>query len=206
MESSGFFIHDEDKSFETKIKLFSLIESLPFPINLDFSTKIFTLVFLISNFILGFLLRVKIFKYLKNVNLKENHINYFVWNDQLNGLFLGLNIIYTSLVLFLPFPMSDFVGDEACNWADIIGAIYLEGQTVWSCFMAIYRVVFIKWQAFVKTIGESNFVFALTIFSYCIIISFSVFMAYHDKGILYKMCTHHSVEEVIILNVIIYLK
>ena len=202
MKSDGFFIHDEGKSFEAKLEPLSFLESLPFPINAEISTKLSILTFLISNFILGFVLRVKIFKYLKSVNIKENQINYFMWNDQMNGIFLGLNILYTSSVLFLPFPLSDFIGDEACNWTDIIGAIYVEGQTVWSCFMAIYRVAFIKRQTFVKTIGESNFVFALTIFGYGIIVSFSALLAYHDKGILYKMCTHYSVEEVTIMNVI----
>jgi hypothetical protein len=206
MESDGFFICNENEFFETQFKPFSHKDSLPFPLNADLLTKLIILGYLILNFMFGCLLRVKIFQYIKSVDLKENPINYFMWNDQMNGLFLGLNIMYTSTVLFLPFPLSNFIGDEACNWADIIGAIYLEGQTVWSCFMAIYRVAFIKYQTFVKTIGASNFVFALTIFGYLFIGFVSIFFAYHDNGILDKMCTHHSAEEVIIMNVIIHFK
>jgi hypothetical protein len=203
MESDGFFICNENEFFETQFKPFSHKDSLPFPLNADLLTKLIILGYLILNFMFGCLLRVKIFQYIKSVDLKENPINYFMWNDQMNGLFLGLNILYTSTVLFLPFPLSNFIGDEACNWADIIGAIYLEGQTVWSCFMAIYRVAFIKYQTFVKTIGASNFVFALTIFGYGFVVSVSTFLAYYDNGILDKMCTHHSADEVIIMNVII---
>jgi hypothetical protein len=191
MESDGFFIHDADVSFGTKLKSFSVVDSLPFPINADFSNKLIIFVSLMFNFILGCILRVKIFQYIKSVDLKENPINYFMWNDQMNGIFLGLNILYTSTVLFLPFPLSNFIGDEACNWTDIIGVIYLEGQTVWSCFMAIYRVLFVKYNKFIKTIGDSNFVFALTIIGYVIIVSFSAFLSSHDQGILYKMCTHY---------------
>jgi len=71
--------------------------------------------------------------------------------------------------------------------------------------MAIYRVLFFKYNKFVKTIGDSNFVFALTILGYGIIVTFSAFIASHDQGILYKMCTHYSVEELIIMNVSINL-
>jgi hypothetical protein len=203
MEPDRCFIHDEEESFVTTLKPFSHVNSLPFPLKTDLTTKLILWGFLICNFKIGFVLRLKIFKYIKSVDLKENPINYFMWNDQMNGIFLGLNILYTSTVLFLPFPLSNFIGVEACNWADIIGAIYVAGQTVWSCFMAIYRVVFIKCPRFVKTIGNSNFVVALTTCGYGIILSFAAFFSYHDKGILYKMCTQYSAEEVMIMNVII---
>jgi hypothetical protein len=202
MESDTFFIHNNDESFAAKLKPFSFADSLPFPLNAHFRAKLIILGYLICNFTLGCVLRVKIWKYIKSVDIKKNPINYLMWNDQMNGVFLGLNILYTSTVLFLPFPLSNFIGDEACNWADIIGIVYLEGQTVWSCFMAIYRVSFIRYQRFVKTIGDSNFVCALTIFGYGIIFSSTTFFAYHDKGILYKLCTQYSAEEVLIMNVI----
>ena len=70
--------------------------------------------------------------------------------------------------------------------------------------MAIYRVLFVKYNKFFKTIGDSNFFFALTLLGYGIV-TFSAFIASHDQGILYKMCTHYSVEELIIMNVSINL-
>ncbi len=126
---------------------------------------------------------------------------YFISN-QLTGIFLGLNIIYTLVVLHLPFPLASVIGEGACKWTRLLSTLYITGQAVWSFFIALYRVLFIKFQnLFKKGIKETTFVFFLSQAGILYIISSSVFLAYYDRGMQYKLCSHHSMKEVQILDV-----
>jgi hypothetical protein len=35
----------------------------------------------------------------------------------------------------------DVLGDEFCFWAKVPSCIYLTGSTIWSCQMAVYRLL-----------------------------------------------------------------
>ena len=195
-----FFFANESYSWSGNFEPLTEHESLPFPLNVEISTKIGISLYLILTFVIGCCLRSKILFFTYTQSIKENPINLFIWFDQLNGIFLGLNILYTLSVLHLPFPLIAIIGDEGCNWTDLMGTFYLIGQTVWSCLIAIYRILFIKYpHVFKYGIKESKFVILLSALGHVFIAHTAFTIAYFDKGILYKICTHQSVIEVIII-------
>jgi len=203
MDSFSFFVTmDNITSPASGFRPLPLNEQLPFPLNAGFHNKLLIIIYLITNFILGCLLRFNIISFTHSLNGNENPINLFIWYDQLNGIFMALNIVYTLTILHLPFPLSSIIGNDACNMADLIGNLYLFGQAVWSCFIAVYRVFYIRFQnLFSSGIKTSRFIFLLSFLGHTFIISSATTIAYYDKGILFKMCTHSSVEKVAILKV-----
>ena len=112
---------------------------LPAPLNQSFGIKIIIAILLTVDLLFGFAIRRKLTNYLQSKDSKQNPINYFFWIDQINGIFLGLNIIFTLVTILTPFPISDIIGYELCNWVDIFGCIYLAGTTVWSFHIALLR-------------------------------------------------------------------
>jgi len=204
METLHFFVTLDNITTETTSNFWPLShhESLPFPLNAEYHNKVIIIIYLLTNLIFGSILRFNIILFTHSMNGSGNPINLFIWYDQLNGIFMAINIVYTITVLNVPFPLSSIIGDGVCNWADLIGSFYLFGQTVWSCFIAIYRMVYISFQRlFTCGIRTSKFVLGLSWLCHVFVISSAVTAAYCDKGILYKMCTHHSVEEIDILQV-----
>jgi len=202
MENPFLFIYDDNQTFAAVFQVLPFSESLPFPLNADLSTKVLFTIYLISNLLLGGMLRSKILAFTKSLSIRENPINLFIWYDQLTGVFMGLNIIYTLTVMYLPFPLASIIGEAACNWTDLLGTLYLISQSVWSCFIAVYRLVYIKFQRILDIgIKKSNFAFMLSLLGYFGIITLAVFFAYYDKGILYKLCTHNSSQKIQILTV-----
>ena len=143
----------------------SISESLPFPLNTDDAFKILISLYLVLNLAIGSSLRLKILVFTKCHNFKENPINLFIWFDQLNGILQGINIIFTLFVLQLSFPLSDLIGKGGCNWMDLIGTLYLIGQTIWSSFIAIYRLLYIRFQRFFKNgLKQSKFALISSVF------------------------------------------
>ena len=200
MDDASFEFFIGDANVTSRFKPLSLAESLPFPLSADFSIKLIIAIYLILNLLLGSLLRLNILLFARTQN--GNPINMFIWYDQLNGIFMGLNIIYTLIVLHLPYPLVNLIGNGACNWTDSIGSLYIFGQSVWSSFIAIYRVLYIRFQGvFNFGIKGSKFVKMLSLIGHLFVISASLTFAHTDKGILYKMCTHHSLEEIHIQKV-----
>ncbi len=190
---------------QTSIAIFTPLEfseSLPFPLNAETNTIILMTIFLSLNLLFGSLLGFKILKYAKSLSVRENPINLFIWYDQLIGIFMAMNITYTLSLTHLPFPLASIIGDAACNWTDLMGNLYLVSQAVWSFCIAIYRTLYIKFHwVFKKGIKESKFAFILSLSGSLYIIASAGFLAYYDKGILYKLCSHHSVVEIEISNV-----
>ena len=131
----------ENKTYSSVSRFapFSERLGLPTPLNQTSGVKILIVSLLIWDLLLGFYIRRKIINYLQSRDSKQNPINYFFWIDQVNGIFLGLNIIFTLVTILTPFPVSDIVGFEACNWVDVIGCIYLTGSTFWSFNIAMLR-------------------------------------------------------------------
>ena len=114
-----------------------------------------------------------------------------------------MNIIYTLIVLYLPVALSNLIGEDACNFVDLIGTTYILSQVVWSSFIAIYRVILIKFHGLLKNgIKKPMFVFILSAAGHIFIFASAVLFAYYDKGIQYRLCAHRSVEELEILQVI----
>jgi hypothetical protein len=115
---------------------------------------------------------------------------------------MGLNIVMTLIFLHLPFALGSITGEGVCMWISLLGTLYFTGQIVWSFYIAIYRVLFVKFQNLFKNgIKETTFVFSLSCAGFVYIASSGVFFAYYERGILFKLCTHKSILEIEILNV-----
>jgi len=176
--------------------------STPFPLNTNIYIKFFFVLYLLVLLVCGGTLKFKIFEFTRKMNFKDNPISIFNLQDQLNGIYLALNIIYTLTTVAVPFPLSTLLGDEVCNFADAIGTLYLCGQVIWSSTIAFYRFLFIKYQViFSYGLKNITFLMFLSFFCHLFIIIVSVFLAYHDQGMLFKLCTHYSVEELDIMKV-----
>ena len=111
----------------------------PAPLNQSLTTRVVIFLLLFINLALGLKIRAKVIKNLQSSDLKRNPINYFFWLDQINGGFLGLNVIFALAAIATPFPISNIIGYELCNWADLFGCYYLSGSSFWSCGMALFR-------------------------------------------------------------------
>lgn len=203
MKNFNFFLTiNHTYSLSAKFEPLNSSESLPFPLNGSILTKIVVTAYLLINFLIGCSLRSKIFAFTKTQKVKDNPINVFIRLDQINGIYMALNIIYTISVIYLEFPLSTLIGIEGCNWMDLLGTAYLIGQSTWSCFIAGYRVLYIKYQTFFKYgIKEKKFVILLTILGHLFIIYSSCLLAYFDKGISFKLCSHYSSIDLRILKV-----
>ena len=79
-------------------------------------------------------------------------INYLIWLDQVNGVFLGVALFNKSILNLLPFPLIGVLGSEFCDWIDLPGCIYLVGSFVWSSITAVYRVLYMKCFSWMKDI------------------------------------------------------
>jgi len=120
-------------------KVFPDTFGYPVPLNQTKAIRALVFGFLSVNLLIGLKIRRKMIKHLQSSELRRNPINYFFWLDQLNGGFLGLSIIFTMFVILLPFPISDIIGYQLCNWADLFGCFYLSGSSFWSCGIALIR-------------------------------------------------------------------
>lgn len=116
-------------------------DGLPFPLNQPTEVKYFLAVVLSAILILGISVRSKIIKFLWISDNKKNPINYFFWLDQSKGIFSGLNILFTVMANVAPFPISNIIGYELCNWVDFLGVFYLIGSAAWSCNIALFREI-----------------------------------------------------------------
>jgi len=203
MESFPFFIFINNQSSASSVyQPYSPADGLPFPLNVDFTTRLLVSLYLSLNLLFGSVLRSKILKYTMSLSIRENPINLFIWYDQLCGVFMALNIFFTLVLSYLPFPLASVIGEDACNWADLLSTLYVVSQAVWSSFIGIYRVLYIKCtEVFKKGSKQSKFVWTLSLTGYFYIMSSALFLAYHDRGRQYKLCTHHSTKEINILKV-----
>ena len=54
-------------------------------------------------------------------------INYLIWLDQVNGVFLGVALFNKAVINLLPVPLGEVFGPKFCDWFDLPGTntIYL---------------------------------------------------------------------------------
>jgi hypothetical protein len=115
---------------------------------------------------------------------------------------MGLGILTTLVFLHLPFALVTIAGESVCRWTNLLGTLYFSSQTVWSFFIALYRVLYIKFQSLFKTgIKETTFVFFLSNVGFLYIALSGTFFAFYERGMVYKLCTHYSIQQIEILDV-----
>jgi len=95
----------------------------PFPFNLPYHYRVTIAIMMAINFAAGAYLRLIIMKYLRESGTKMGPINLLIWMDQLNGIFLALNIAGRIVAFLIPFPLSLLTGDKFCTWSPLPGNV-----------------------------------------------------------------------------------
>jgi hypothetical protein len=116
-------------------------------------------------FIEGLRLRKVIVDFVISPESKLGPINYVILVDLINSLFLGISIIFQISVYICPIPLSILLGSDFCNFVRFIGAIYLGGSCIWGCFIALFRVLFIKAQNWLtNSVGVQRLLIIMLVF------------------------------------------
>jgi hypothetical protein len=181
---------------------FSYQDGLPFPLYLPSEIKYGICLMLLLTLHFGIKYRAIIFSYLLAPSTKTSPINYLIWIDQINGIFLGLNILAKILSIAAPVPLEEVFGSNFCEWIDLPGCFYISGSYIWSSFTAIYRILFLKAGHFVKNVvGEWNLLKILLILGFILQLIPTVLLTMFDfRSSSEKLCGHYSTEEKIILQ------
>jgi hypothetical protein len=159
MSAVKLTIFDNVSTFESlrPFHPFNDSDGLPFPLYINGYWKALISTVLLCTLIEGTRLRIVILSYLSSPDTKLGSVNYLIWIDQINGFFLGYTIVARIMFIVSPYPVSDLLGFDFCKLNVFFISVYLSASNVWSCFIAIFRVVFIKAQNWLSTqIGEIN--------------------------------------------------
>ncbi len=172
---------------------------LPFPVNLSFEWRMCIALSLLLTLIVGTNLKIIIFKCLNSPDANLGPINYLIWFDQINGTFLAPSIIVRILSLLVPIPVSDIFGQHFCDVTMYLNDLYIAGRSMWSFFIALFRVLFVKGQKWLKkTIGVSNILLLMISSGLLVLFSTVSILFYFDDAPTYMICLRKSTENIII--------
>ena len=177
-------------------------KGLPFPLYLNCGFKMLISAFLLLTFYHGIKHRMIIFGYLKTVDTYRP-MNTLIWFDQINGLLLGFGILFKIFAILSPIPLSNVFGADFCPLIAFPGCMYTVGKIVWSCFIAIFRILYIKAQNWLKfSVGEKSLLYAMLLFGVTLGLSVALLLVRFDnKNAIKKICLHHSDNYIDILQV-----
>ena len=181
---------------------FSHQNGLPFPLYLPSEIKHIICILLVLTLCYGIKFRCIIFSFLRAASTKMGPINYLIWIDQINGIFLGFNILAKIFSIAAPVPLAEILGSNFCEWIDLPGCFYIIGSYLWSSFIAIYRILYLKGSHYVKNvIGERNLLNIMLIYGFTVQIIPTFWLAVFDfRSSSEKLCSHHTTEEIIIFQ------
>ena len=181
---------------------FSYKDGLPFPLNLPLAIKYVICLLQVLTLCYGIILRATIFSFLRAPSTKMGPINYLIWVDQINGIFLGLNIVTKILAIAIPFPLAEVFGSTFCEWIDFLGCFYVTGSYTWSTFTALYRILYLKASHFVKNIiGERTLLNLMLVYGFISQTVIAIWFTIFDfRSNTEKLCGHHTTEEIIIIQ------
>lgn len=182
-------------------KSFKFKDGLPFPLYLSWELRTVLAVILFIALTIGIRLRTIIFNYLRSPDSK-GPVNYLIWVDQVNGFLLGLVIIIKIVLILSPVPLSSIFNETFCEWIDLPGCVYIVGATVWTSFIAFFRIIFIKGQNWLKfRVGEKRLLRTLLVVGTIFHLGGGLLLAaLDDNSVVGKMCLHYSTQEVEILH------
>ena len=200
MERMDVFFTWQDPANRTQrdILSFHFANDMLFPLSIAYHWRLVCALYYLIIICAGIVFRSVILRYLTDQDTKSTPINWLIWLQQLNGLFAGtfnLSVVFT--VLILESSLKSLLGDQVCHWLPLSGCINLVGYLVWSCLIAIYRILYIKAQDWVKfTIGERRLLVIILIFGLLLHGSIAGTMFYHDdENITGRACSHYSVKD-----------
>jgi hypothetical protein len=128
-------------------------------------------------------------------------INQLIWIDQANGILLGIALFGKMIFILTPLPFDEIFGSQFCDWSDLPGCTYLVGSFIWSSLIAIYRVIYIKAQNWIKNVvGEKRLLRIFMGIAFSFYIPASLWLAMYDyRSSSEIMCYRRSNEETLIL-------
>ena len=122
---------------------------------------------------------------------------------QLSGIIFGtFNLSFASTVLILKVSLKSLFGSSFCNVVPLAGCINLTGYIIWSSLVAIYRILYIKAQNWVKyRVGERRLLRYFIVLGLLLQTVLSIVIYYFDdESLVSKACNHFSAEDVEILQ------
>ena len=146
-------------------------------------------------------MRYIIFSYLTSPETKLGSINYLIWLDQVNGVFLAIAMTIKAVLNIIPSPLLDIFGAQFCEWIDLPGNIYMTGSFLWSALTAIYRVLFIRATTWIRRKNNEKRVLVICLtLGFVLHILLALWMTKYDAWSGFeKLCTHYSNDEINIM-------
>jgi hypothetical protein len=172
--------------------IFASHPGLPIPLNLSYFWRILISISLLITLVIGGKYRRIILSYINSPETNIGPINYLIWVDQMNGFLLAIIIIARIVFLLSPVPLSSVFGFNFCNAVFSISVFYTGGGYMWGCCIAVFRVMFIKAQTFLKIyIGTSSLLFFMLVFGTVLDICYSISLFFSgDRSPTVSMCTY----------------
>jgi hypothetical protein len=183
--------------------LFEFVDELPFPLNASYSTRIVSGLSMVAIILSGLWLKKIIAQYLRSPDTKMNPINSLIWMDQLNSICFGtFNLTFGAFAFLLHSPIRDVLGESFCDWIPLLGCLSNIGSVIWSCLLAVYRIVYIKAQNWVNYKAKQKRLLIIFL-AFGLILQFStscfVFVM-DDETVMAKICSHHTEEDIEIMR------
>ena len=175
-------------------------DGLPFPLYLHPAWKVVLAISILLTLIEGTRLRLIIIDYLKSPERKLGPINYLIWVDQINSFFFGINAVFRIVFFLSPEPIGILLGSQFCDISHLIAVVSLAGSYTWGCYIALFRVLFIKCQNWLtNTIGIKNMLCTMLCIGTTQIFSFAAIFFYIDEeSFVRKICFHLSLNDLTI--------
>ena len=177
---------------------FIYVDDHAFLLNFPYPWRVVWGIYIIAIIIGGLACRVIILNYLRVVDIKSTPINWLIWFQQLSGTISGMfNLPMAALTLLYENSLGSLFGSTFCDWLPLGGCLSLSGYVQWSCLVAIFRVLYIKAQTWVKyRVGEKRllvyFILAGMMGQFCL----AGVMFYHDdESVTGKACNHFSAQD-----------
>jgi len=145
--------------------------------------------FLLLVILTGLKYRLIIIKYLLSPTTKANAVNRLIWIEQIVGMLIPVNAIFWIVALLSPQPIGKVFGKSICIVFNALGNFRVAGSTIWSCAIAIYRMLCIRAQGLMNRKSRERMVFAcLTSFGLISHLLFTIFLIKSDNSVAKRLC------------------
>ncbi len=100
-----------------------------------------------------------------------------------------------------PSPLSLTLGENFCYVINFIGGVYVGGSFVWSFYIALFRVFFVKRAGIEIGIGIKPLLRIMIAIGVLLIVTYSLaFLSWDKKVPTQRMCTHKSTDFLDVLS------
>jgi len=173
------------------------VTGLPFPLNSNLVLKLLMVSSYVFTLVAGTRIRFQIISFVKCPESNVGPINQLIWLDQIFGLFASVILVARIVFLLSPVPIGSFLDGQVCDWINLTGGIYTGGGIMWGMHIALFRVLFIKAQKFIKLyVGINNLLNVMIFHGFFQVIFYTVSLHLVDNQVgTLKMCTHESFED-----------